>query len=339
MKGSSVDYSQMSIDERKNLLGKIYILYPRLSKILESMAFCYEQSKYFPEPECLFIEGRSGVGKTTMYKYYMQQFPKEETNEGRVVPILFARIQVPATVSDLVTELLTNLGDPAAEIGTVGSRARRLRKLIERCRVRLIILDEFQHFIDRDSQKILKTISDWLKNLIEDTKVPVILIGMPGSDAVLDANDQLNRRFSAREILDPFKWKTVEQKNEFRSFLKMLDEKLPLTEEAYLAEETLAFRFFCASRGVVGIVIKIIRRASIIALQEGKENISLEILAEAYDKVIRRKIKKKLNPFRCSIQDLEHKPPKEPAPEHRVTNNRIKGKKPKKRASDVLSRR
>ncbi len=52
----------------------------------------------------------------------------------------------------------------------------------------MLILDEFQHFIDRDSAKVLKTVSDWLKTLILDTNLPIILIGLPEAEQILQLN-------------------------------------------------------------------------------------------------------------------------------------------------------
>jgi archaellum biogenesis ATPase FlaH len=78
--------------------------------------------------------------------------------------------------------MLDSIGDPAADKGTVSSITLRLRKFLKGCEVELIILDEFQHFDDRQSKNILKIISDWLKNLLNQSKVPIILVGMPGCE-------------------------------------------------------------------------------------------------------------------------------------------------------------
>jgi len=58
---------------------------------------------------------------------------------------------------------------------------------MEACKVELLILDEFQHFQDRDSLKVLKTASDWLKLLMDENGVPIVLAGLPYSHTVLDA--------------------------------------------------------------------------------------------------------------------------------------------------------
>jgi hypothetical protein len=131
----------------------------------------------------------------------------------------------------------------------------------------LVILDEFQHFVDRDSKKVLKTVSDWLKNLINETQKPIILVGMPYADQILDAegNEQLQRRCAVREKLDPFRWE--DDKKEFRAFLKSIENQLPLMENSNLSNPDTAFRFYCATNGLVGKVMKIVRRATELALE------------------------------------------------------------------------
>lgn len=63
-------------------------------------------------------------------------------------------------------------------------------------------MDEFQHFQDRDRNKILKNVANYLKEIIIRTNKPMILTGMPYSVGILDDNPQLNRRFK-RASLDP----------------------------------------------------------------------------------------------------------------------------------------
>lgn len=237
------------VDKRLLMTEQIYISYPRLEELLGKVARCHQLSKYAAEPECLFIKGPTGTGKTTLYRRYEHKHPRVETDDGTVVPVLSATIPVPATVKSLVTKLLVNLGDPAAQRGTTDSRTLRLHTLMKNCGVELIILDEFQHFIDRDSQRVLQNVSDWLKNLLNETNVPMILIGMPHADQVLEANPQLRRRFCARESLEPFGWEPIARRHDFRRFLKVLDSKLPFAESSHLADHAMALRFYYASDG------------------------------------------------------------------------------------------
>src|SRR5947209_17585398 len=235
MKDVPLDWSKKSLEERILKAEAIYVLSPDLQEVKDTIQHCHHYSRYSREPKCLLITGRSGVGKTSLAEYYMLDYPRIETEEGLKVPILYLKIEVPATPKNLVSALLAALGDPMAEKGNIGSQTRRLRKFLKDLKTELIILDEFQHFIDRDSLKVLKTISDWLKLLIDNAKIPVILMGMPYSRIILDTrgNEQLKRRFSLRRLIEPFGWGGAkDEQKDFRSFLKLVDEEMPFNKRA-----------------------------------------------------------------------------------------------------------
>lgn len=283
--------------ERIEQVEKLQITYPRLERLIHLIAHCHEFSKIAAEPQCLFITGDMGVGKTKMTERYERAHPRYETEDGTVVPVVNAAIPVPATVKGLATTLLKSLGDPAADRGTVVSLTFRLQKLIKDCRVELIILDEFQHVIDRDSLKILLTVSDWLKMLLNETKVPIVLIGMPSSITILEANPQLRRRFAAREKFEPFGWESSAQISEFRKLLKVIEDCLPLDESSNLADTDMAYRFHCASGGFINSVMKLIRYGTGKAIKDRADRLTPDILAVAYDKCLAADMPDIKNPF------------------------------------------
>jgi hypothetical protein len=297
--------------ERIDRVERLFITFPRLARIREKIAYCHQHSKVAAEPECLLITGQTGAGKTTLCQAYARQFPRRPTGAGIAVPVLSTSIPVPATAKSLATRLLVALGDPLAERGTTVSQTLRLLGLIRECGVELIILDEFQHFIDRDSNHILLTVANWLKDLLNEAGIPMILTGMPYSDIILQANAQLERRFQMRERLDPFSWESAAQQAEFRTFLHYLDESLPLAERSYLSEGETAFRIYCATGGIIGYVMKLIRRATVLAINRALRKLDRELLAEVYDERLSSGRGDQLNPFRADLERLRAEPRQE----------------------------
>jgi hypothetical protein len=338
---NSDDYSKRSNDERNTLVERIFIMYPRLRTLLDQMEHCRTHSKLSAEPECMFIGGLSGAGKTTLQEYYARPFPRIVHEEGSIVPVLCATVPNRATDKTLVTELLRELGDPASAKGSAHNQTTRLRGLMDDCRVEISILDEFQHFADKDSKKILKTVSDWLKNLIDQTRRPIIMCGMPYASVILDApgNEQLQRRFSVRASLAPFYWTTNEEKGEFRAFLKAIDDKLPFPERSRLAEQTMALRFYCGTNGRVGKVMKIVRRASELAIERGLEKLDLEVLSEAYADRLQADQPGHMNPFSSDKSELEIAPFREFIPDFGSTTGRSNGKPKEEKASAILKKK
>jgi type II secretory pathway predicted ATPase ExeA len=293
------EYAQMAIEDRIKKVECIDINFPRNEAALEAIEQCHQHAKVSGEAEGLLIQGETGAGKTTLYRRYIRDYPHEINEDGTIARVLYATVPVPATVKSLVTKLLSAIGDPAAERGSQVSQTNRLKRYLAACGTELIILDEFQHFQDRDSRKILKTVSDWLKVLMDETGVPVLLVGMPYSHTILDSegNEQLQRRFATRINLDPFGYVTSEERTAFRKFLKAIDNKLPLAEPSNLADPDIALCFSEATDGVVAHVMKLVRRATVIALESGMERLTLEMLALAYEQRLAANDPSKPNPF------------------------------------------
>ena len=292
-------YKKVPVEDRIQMVERLYINFPRNQSALNAIGTCHSHAKLSKEPEGILILGDTGAGKTTVVKLYMRSHPRIVTEEATVVPVLYATVPVPATCKSLVTALLTAIGDPAAEKGSQVTQTLRLKRYIGACKVELLILDEFQHFQDRESLRVLKTVSDWLKVLMDETGVPMVLAGLPYSHTVLDDenNEQLRRRFALRIELAPFGFKTSRERQDFRRFLNIIDEKLPLAEGSDLADPATAFCIYEATDGVVAHVMKLIRCATVIALESRREKLTMEILSLAYEQRLAANNPGKRNPF------------------------------------------
>ncbi|GAX45976.1 hypothetical protein NIES4075_69970 [Tolypothrix sp. NIES-4075] len=58
---------KMTLFEKLQILNNIYVIYPRLQEILAAIEYCHHFSSGKAEPECMFLSGNTGVGKTTIY--------------------------------------------------------------------------------------------------------------------------------------------------------------------------------------------------------------------------------------------------------------------------------
>jgi hypothetical protein len=330
--------AELPNNDRKELIERIRITFPRFRGVLDKIAYCHAHSKIAAEPECLLITGVQGAGKTTLCRMYARRYPRTVTREGKVIQVLSTSAPSITTKKSLPTRLLKDLGDGAAEKGTSVSQTLRIIKMVEDCGVELIILDEFQHFIDSDSDVVLVNISNWLKDLINETGKPVVLAGMPQSEDVLAANPQLERRFSMRESLEPFGWDASAKQDEFRSFLRHLDRKLPLPERSNFASYELAFRIYCATQGLIGYVMKLVRRTANLAVERKLTRVDMNLLAESYDERLSARMPRQPNPFRVALEELSIEPPQSG---HAVkkNNRRSKPRAGSHSASEVLSRR
>jgi Cdc6-like AAA superfamily ATPase len=330
----------MSVEERETLIERVYVRFPRIVDLLDKMRHCLEFSKISAEPESMVIKGNLGLGKTTLGKVFARTYPRKFTKEGAVIPVLLVKVPVPATVKGFTSTILKAFGDPAFSKGSTIGQTLRIYDYVRDCKTDLLIFDDFQHFIDRDSLLVLKTLSDWLKNLIDETRKPIIVVGMPSCDAVLDEpqNEQLRRRFAIRESLEPFSRKSKERREKLRNFLDLVDEQLPLLECSHLADTSTAYLIQKATGGTIAYIMKLIRRAAALALRDGVEAIDYDHLAQAYEELLAKNNLTMPNPFVVDTVKPERKTSKKEPPA-RTTSNRVRGRKKPLMPSDVLKKR
>ena len=290
----------------------VLIRYPRFNSLLSNIQLCLDISKTAGEPQCMILEGVPGAGKSTLIRSYAESCSRYETPSGTKVPVFYLETPSPVTVKGMAAKLLEVLGDPAANHGTLWSMNSRLVHFIRTCEVQMIILDDFHHLIDKETNRVLNKVSDWLKVLIKETNVPFLVVGVDGTvRRILDANAQLSRLFAIRETLHPFQWNSREPETikEFMMFIafaeRMID--IQLTEE--IERKELLYRMYYATDGVVGNVMNLLRYGVALAQQREADILTLEILAQAFNMRLAEHVRKR-SPFAVS----DNQPPVMPQP-------------------------
>ena len=300
---SAQDWRTFTPVQRLQQVEDILIRHARFNALWDEFNYCaqFGLAVRTAEPPCLAILGQTGAGKSTLMDAWIAQAPREETAEGCVIPYLSALIPARASIKGAAAAFLRKLGDPNPDRGTEWSQIGRLLHLIRTCRVQMIFVDEMQHIVDKQTERVLHHVSDFLKTIIIETHIPMILIGRQGeADPVLKANAQLARRVGSPRILEPFAWDRTKPETiqEFRVLLHQIDAALPL-DRSGLGEEAMAYRFYYGTRGYLGWIMQVIRYAASAAIQRNCSRLHLELLAEAYQARIAGTALgyKKLNPF------------------------------------------
>ena len=334
------DYSNMSVAEKVKHFESSVVESPLFTGIIDRIKECHRRAKYTTEPRGLLITGDTGYGKTTLGRFYEKDYPRVKGDDGMIIPVLFSSVPSPATIKNMGSALLKDLGDPLYDRGTTGNITSRLCNLIKECKVELIILDEFQDLIDKDTERVLKSCADWIKTLLNKTGVPIVLMGMPWAADILIDNAQLQRRFSTRMALRAYGWETEDEQTEFTNFLIILEQGLLFPSPSMLYSGEKSFRLFCATRGVIANMKNLISKAAEKGYEKGFDCITMDLLALAYDEELAHGEAGNSNPFRIATENLQIPP--EPIPEEPMRvrtgsrRGRHKGKKKKENISTLL---
>ncbi len=290
---------EMSKQERIALIYRIRVWYPRMRAIYDEIARAYEMNPVTPDPECVALLGRFRTGKTTIINSFWQKHPRTVGEDRTHVPILKAVVPAKASMNNMLTCLLASLGDPLADRGSMGVKYHRLQRFIADCGVRMVILDEANHFVDRDSERVLHDVSNTMKNLAKTHNVACVLVGLPYTEEVLKVNEQFGSLFGDPQVLEPFQWheEKPETVTEFRMFLHQVERQLPLESRSYLATKEMAWRCFVATHGKVGYVMRLIRRAAEAAVRQEEPGLSQALLHEAFNRTLAGRRRRLDNPF------------------------------------------
>ena len=276
------------------------IRYPRFKALHQDMRECQVLSRLANEPHCLSLEGVTGAGKSTLVRDYAALFPHLEETGGTRVPVFYVETPSPVTVKGMAATMLASLGDPAAHTGALWSMNFRLVRLMKACQVELVVLDDFHHLIDKETNRILEQVSDWLKVLIKETNIPFLVVGIEGKVVrILEANAQLSRLFAARQTLEPLHYAQTDDASlqEFARFVQYAEEALAIALPNTLPRAELLLRLHVATRGIVGNLMNLLRYAAWLTRQQQQDTIALPTLAAAFDKRLSKHLKNQPNPF------------------------------------------
>lgn len=265
------------------IVERLVIPHPAFAEAERQIEQCFAFAAAKGEAEGLAVIGESGTGKTSVLQSFASKYKPSRTDDGMHVPVLFTSVPSSPTVKSLTAAMLEALGTPDPERGTIPQMESRLRILMKETGTRLVMIDEFQHFVDQGTHKVMHSVADSLKRLIDDTRSTLVIAGLPSSMAVIDQNVQLARRFMAPVQMTRFQWGETGHRRQFmsilRSYYKEISREFDLPD---LSSEDMAFRFYLATGGLMGYVAKLLRQALRNAASRSARSIALKDLHIAH---------------------------------------------------------
>lgn len=300
--------AQLSEDEIKAKLIRFrstFIASPFLKSIINELDECRELSKLGGDPECIIVTGDTGAGKTSVINKYLELNARKESYEGTVIPVLSTILPGEANSVALFQQILADLGHPYPFESKNEVELRvQIKEIAKNCRLELIIIDEFQHLIERKSLKILKETANSIKSLIVDTKIPIALFGMPYSSVILDSISQLAGRFERRRKIGPFRISTDDERNNYLALLTKFEQLMDLPEPSHLESDDMYYRLYAYSSGNLRKLKNLLNYAYKTALEHGELYINANRLVEAAFSC-NSAITKDNNPFSLPIDKVK----------------------------------
>lgn len=313
----NVDISNFTTQDRLKMLYSIYVAHPEAEQILQKIERCHYSREYSSEPRSMSLTGATGSGKSTIIEQYMLRHPASATEKETSIPIFKSLIQPDTNIGDFLISVLKSLIARVSGIseddvhddfltGKPTAVRKRLYKYIAHANVKIIILDEFQHLISSKDKKVLNHIADTIKTLINETKVPVVLVGTTKANAVFAENPELARRLSEKIDLTPFSLSDSSSMATFRKFLAEVDKLLPFESLSRLATKEMSMRMYAASNGYIDDIMRIVHDAGYTAIYDDSESITIEHLAQAFENNPGQNQTAPGNPFSANYENLQN---------------------------------
>ncbi|MEI7612171.1 MAG: TniB family NTP-binding protein [Betaproteobacteria bacterium] len=248
---------------------------------------CFDYANGSSEPICIAVVGESRTGKSRVLEECFINHPTVRHSEGLEVPILRVKTPSKPTVKGLTETMLRAMGDPKFSSGSESNMTSRLATLVKNALTRTVMIDEFQHFYDKGTHTIMHYVADWLKNFVDESKVALVVAGLPSCFAVINQNEQLVGRFLAPVTMPRFDWQDKDQRDEYIAILGAFQESIGgHFDLPALDGEEMAFRCYCGTGGLIGYLTKFLRQAVWNALDANARTIELADLMHAHDEAV-----------------------------------------------------
>jgi hypothetical protein len=222
---------------------------------------------------CWLITGDAGMGKTAHLHRFARRYADHRSDDNAALtrPIVIANMPPEPTRQTLEWSVLEALNAPTVLNGRGIDRAGVIRRLLAAHETRVLILDEAQHLChsrSRDRSVVLDTI----KAFSTTNQVNVICAGTPAVEREFRSDPQIERRFSVTRFT-PWTFGSALQR-----FVGTYERARPLRLPSELTQPEMVRALIAETGGITHRIMQCLNAAAIVAVHEGLERISPDLL-------------------------------------------------------------
>ena len=209
-----------------NEFSEVIVSHPEYAEAMECILRGVEATKMRGEPASVLLTGEPGTGKSTVAKMALTHFGEErivETDTGttRIIPTIRCSLPAGATIKSLTVSMLQALGSNS-ENGNISTLFKRLVTLLKTCQTEIIVLDEFDNLLRKGADRTREQVCDWVRTLLNEALIPVVIVGIPTCEEIVNDHPQLSRRYPYRHTMSHFTYSALDPASTFSKTLRAL---------------------------------------------------------------------------------------------------------------------
>lgn len=278
-------------------------------KGLETIGFAHKMSGL--EGAGMTITGVPGVGKSTLLNSYVKHVYKgtSATPTDELTPLPVLKILVPGkpSIPRVIESLLASSKHIKSMSKSSDSASSKLDALIINQRVEMIIIDEFQHLMPKNtSRPNSNSTIQFLKVLADKHKLSLVLAGLPEMLDVLSNFEELDQRMNFGHVkLCPFNINSTEEAKDFVHYIVGLEDRLnDLNVDCCgLADDNMLQRLLLATQGRARLINRLLMR--LLMEQDTPKPIQLTDFSRIYSELRLNKSLGAFNPFDSSLSAVQ----------------------------------
>lgn len=224
------------------------------------------------------------LGKSLVSDLLLEDFPAQSVQGEQSIPIIRVVTPTSPTKKSMAEAIIDTLDSRRYGRFSADQATARAMFLLERAQVRILLFDEIQHVVERNTSKSWYEIADWLKVLSDKLNLSLLLIGLPKAREIFSENDQLRTRVRPAHIIYPYNWNQPDDIAEFCRCLLSVSQLL--SKQGYelpnMTDLDLVRRCYAATDGRYGMVIKLFEEARHLAKKAKSKIITRNTLHDAY---------------------------------------------------------
>lgn len=261
----------LSAKERVDLLDRDgWIDYPFALDVFEMVERWMTGPKRL-RPHSRLIIARPNSGKSALGHQLAERHPYIEDPEQETTVMPLVRIEAPSSANDkaMYQALLTKLYGRFNENESTHRLLARLADALIKMGTRVLVIDEFHHMLTgtaREQHKVL----NGLKHISNMCGISILGLGTAQAAAAVHIDTQWKSRFKAL----PMPLWTANR--ETRSFLRSLEQNLPLKHPSNLWSKELCSRIVNLTGGALGEMVDLLSEAAMYAVKTGSESIGVD---------------------------------------------------------------